>query len=243
MDPNIHFSEDMVPKNDEEINEMKKRPYAAAVGALRYLADMTRPDLAYAVGILAKYLCNPGFAHWTAVKHVFQYLQVTKESWLVLGSDEGKGLISYTDSDGMSTEGRKPISGYVFDFHGIMNWSSKQQKLVTRSTTKAEYIALSGAAHEAIWMSRLLSQLFKLELFPVTIYCDSQSAIALLSKIGFHQRTKHIDIHYHFMRQCITDKQLIVKYVHTDKQLADIMTKALPAPKTKHFTERLGLHV
>ena len=241
MDTHIQFTEEMAPTTDEQIEEMKKRPYAAAVGALRYLADMTRPDLAYAVGILAKFLRNPGFAHWTAVKRVFQYLQATKDYWLVLGSNEGKGLVGYTDSDGMSTEGRKPIAGYVFHFYGTVNWSSKRQTLVTRSTAEAEYIALSRTAHEAVWMSRLLSQLFKLELTPVTIYCDSQAAIALLSKIGFHQRTKHIDIHYHFTRQCIADGQLNVEYVPTDEQLADILTKALPAPKVKHFTERLGL--
>ena len=75
------------------------------------------------------------------------------------------------------------------------------------------------------------------------IYCDSQSAIALLSKIGFHQRTKHIDIHYHFARQCIADGLITVEYVPTDEQLADVMTKALATPKVKHFTERLGLRV
>ena len=158
-------------------------------------------------------------------------------------TDEGQGLVGYADSDGMSTEGRKPIAGYVFNFYGTVNWSSKRQTLVTLSTTEAEYIALSRTAHESIWMSRLLSQLFKLELFPVTIYCDSQSAIALLSKIGFHQRTKHIDIHYLFARQCIADGLITVEYVPTDEQLADIMTKALATPKVKHFTERLGLRV
>ena len=146
MDLNVWFNKGMGPTNDEELIEMEKCPYAVAVGTLQYLADMTWPDIAYAVSILAKYLHNPGFAHWTAVKRVFQYLQATKEYWLVLGLNEGKGLIGYMDADGMSTKGCQPISGYVFNFYGIVNWSSKRQMLIMRLTTKAEYIALSNAA-------------------------------------------------------------------------------------------------
>ncbi|THH00699.1 hypothetical protein EW145_g7043 [Phellinidium pouzarii] len=179
MDPHLRLSIEQCPTTNDEIAEMSKRPYAAAVGALRYAADVTRPDIAYAVGQLARYLRNPGFTHWTAFL----------------------------------------------------------------STTEAEYVALTHAAREAIWLHALLSQVFKLESLPVEIHCDNQSAIALSAENHFHARTKHIDIQYHFICQCVTDGKILVPYVPTDDQEADIFTKALPPIKVKRFTDRLGLRV
>ena len=243
MDPNLKLSEDQGPKNPEEEEEMAKRPYAAAVGALRYLADMTRPDLAYAVGQLARYLLNPGFTHWTALKRVFQYLQSTKEHWLVLGGNEGQELVGYSDADGMSTEGRRAISGYVFQFHGTISWSSKRQELVSLSTAEAEYIAIVHACKEAIWINNVILELLRTEPRPLEIYCDNQSAIALAKTEGFNPRTKHIDIRYHWIREKVQSGELITPFVPTDDQLADILTKALMPVEVKHFVEKLGLRV
>ncbi|THH09796.1 hypothetical protein EW145_g1755 [Phellinidium pouzarii] len=243
MDPHLQLSIEQCPMTNDEIAEMSKRPYAVAVGALHYAADVTWPDIAYAVGQLARYLRNPGFTHWTACKHVYQYLRSMKENWLVLGGN-GYGLIGYSDADGMSMEGRHTISGYVFKLFGsAIFWSSKEQTLVVLSTTEAEYVALTHAAREAIWLRALLSQVFKLESLPVEIHCDNQSAIALSAENRFHARTKHIDIQYHFICQCVADGKILVPYVPTDDQEADIFTKALPPIKVKCFTDRLGLRV
>ena len=164
---------------------MSKRPYAAAVGGLRYLADMTRPDIAYAVGQLAKYLLNPGFTHWTALRRVFQYLQSTKECWLVLGG-KGQGLAGYSDADGMSNVGRHAISGYVFRFFGTIAWSSKRQEIIALSTAEAEYVALVHAGKEALWINGMLCELFRLKPSLVELHCDNQSAIALTKTEGFN---------------------------------------------------------
>ncbi|THG96722.1 hypothetical protein EW145_g7731, partial [Phellinidium pouzarii] len=208
MDPHLRLSIEQCPTTNDEIAEMSKRPYAAAVGALRYAADVTRPDIAYAVGQLASI-----------------YARRRK-------------------TDGMSTEGRHAISGYVFKLFGsAISWSSKRQTLVVLSTTEAEYVALTHAAREAIWLRALLSQVFKLKHLPVEIHCDNQSAIALSAENHFHARTKHIDIQYHFIRQCVADGKILVPYVPTDDQEADIFTKALPPIKVKRFTDRLGLRV
>ncbi|THH00660.1 hypothetical protein EW145_g7048 [Phellinidium pouzarii] len=179
MDPHLQLSIEQCPMANNEIAEMSKRPYAVAVGALHYAADVTRPDIAYAVGQLARYLRNPSFTHWTAFL----------------------------------------------------------------STTEAEYVALTHTAHEAIWLHTLLSQVFKLESLPVEIHCNNQSAIVLSAENRFHARTKHIDIQYHFICQCIADGKILVPYVPTDDQEADIFTKALPPIKVKRFTDRLGFNV
>ena len=221
---------------------MSKRPYAAAVGALRYLADMTCPDIAYAVGQLAKYLLNPGFTHWTALKRVFEYLQATKGFWLILGGKD-QGLVGYSDADGMTNEGRYAVSGYVFRYFGTISWSSKRQELIALSTAEAEYYAMVHAGKEAIWIGNMLCELLQSKADAVELNCDNQSAIALSKVEGFHPRTKHIDIHYHWICEKIKSKQLNIRYVSTDEQLADILTKALTPVKVKCFVDLLGLRV
>ena len=243
MDPNVKLSKDQCPTDEKTKLEMAERPYRGAVGALRYLADVTRPDISYVVGQLARYMENPGQAHWTACKRVFQYLLATKERWLVLGKF-GEGLVGYADADGMSTKERHPVSGYVFQLLGsAVSWASKRQELVTLSTTEAEYVSISYAGREAIWLCDILGEVLKLKLSPVILHCDNQSALANVKDNKFHGRTKHIDIYHHWIRQRVGMGDIQVKYVDTNDQLADIFTKALVAPKVKRFIKAIGLRV
>ena len=154
----------------------------------------------------------------------------------------GNGLEGWTDADGMTTEGRQPVSGYIFKFLGSpVSWASKRQELVTLSTTEAEYIALSYAGREAIWLSGIVEVVLKLKLAPITIHCDNQSAIANVKDNKFHARTKHIDIRYHFIRWILEDKKIVLEYCPTGDMVADVLTKALPSAKVKHFASALGL--
>ena len=236
------LSSDLSPTTQEEKAEMEKRPYRAAVGALRYAADVSRPDIAFIVGQLARYMINPGQAHWTALKCVFQYLKQTKHKWLILGGQGPDELDGYTDSDGMSTEGRRPISGYIFRFcNSPISWSSKRQELVTLSTAEAEYVALTYAGREAIWLKDVLSQALKLKLTPITLRCDNTSAVSISKDDVFHARTKHIDIYWHWIRQQVSNGTIHVEFVSTHDNVADIMTKALPEPKVNHFVDLLQL--
>ena len=146
VDTNVCLSNDQAPGSEEECREMDKHPYAVAVGALHYLADVTRPDIAYAVGYLAKFLQNPGNAHWTAVKHIYQYLCATQNYWLILGGNQS-GLVGYSDADGGTHQYCCTVSGYIFLLHGsVISWSSKQQSIVTLLTSKAKYMALLSVA-------------------------------------------------------------------------------------------------
>ncbi|KAJ3494811.1 hypothetical protein NLJ89_g10732 [Agrocybe chaxingu] len=124
---------------------------------------------------------------------------------------------------------------------GAVSWSSKKQELVTLSTTEAEYVAATHAAKEAVWLRRLLSELFLAPSVATTLYGDNQSAIALAHGGQYHSRTKHIDIRYHFIRYIIEAGSIKLIYTPTNEQTADILTKALPSIKAKHFANAMGL--
>ncbi|KAH9666169.1 hypothetical protein KPL70_020543 [Citrus sinensis] len=161
----ITFSKDQSPKTSEEIERMRRVPYADAVGSLVYAMLCTRPDICFAVGMVSRYQFNPGPQYWTAVKHIIKYLKRTKNYMLVYFGDE-LIPVGYTDSDFMSDkDSRKSTSGYVFTLgSGAISWMSVKQSCITDSTTKAEYVATSESAKEAIWLRKFLRNL---EVVPV----------------------------------------------------------------------------
>ena len=176
---------------------MKDKSYSEALGAAQYLAVATRPDIAYTCSQLAQFLQNPGLAHWRALHCLYQYLKFMRDLSLVLRGMPQQ-IVGYSDADSMSSELRKPISGYVYFVNGgAMSWLSKWQLLVTLSTTKAEYVRLTHAMKEAIWLRSLVFKLFpnaKAEPNPILLYSDNQLAIALTKDNKYHARMKHIDI-------------------------------------------------
>ena len=242
VDPHVSLDSSQCPTSPSEIDFMRDKPYREALGALMYASVATRPDITFAISTLARFSQNPGPTHWTALKRVFAYLKGMRDFWLTLGGRESK-LIGYSDADGMSQESRRPISGYTYLIGGSISWSSKRQDIVTLSTTEAEYVALTHAAKEAIWLQNLLGELFPTgkSPSPITINCDNQGAIALSKDDRFHARTKHIDIRFHFIRNSVETGLIQVQYCPTDDMVADILTKGLPHVKTKHFASLMGL--
>jgi hypothetical protein len=144
--------------------------------------------------------------------------------------------------DGASQEHHHTITGFVFLINsGIVSWSSKKQELVTLSTTEVEYVASSHASHEASWLCRLIGELYCPLKEPIPLYCNNQSAIALAQNDNYHAHTKHIDIQYHFIHYIIEQGHIDLIYCPTDEMIADILTKALPSIKAKHFASMLRL--
>ena len=139
-------------------------------------------------------------------------------------------------------EDRHAISGYAFLLNGgAVSWAAKRQEIVSLSTTESEYVAVTHASKEVLWLRSLITQLFDVILEPTTIFSDNQSAIMLTKDHQYHPRTKHIDIRFHFIRWIIENGSIHLIYCPTDDMLADTLTKALPSPKVRHFVVELGL--
>ena len=187
----ITFSKDQSPKTSEEIERMRRVPYAEAVGSLMYAMLCTRPDICFAVGMVSRYQSNPGPEHWTAVKHIMKYLKRTKNYMLVYSGDE-LIPVGYTDSDFMSDkDSRKSTSGYVFTLgSGAISWMSVKQSCITDSTTKAEYVATSEAAKEAIWLCKFLRNLEVVPVVtaPLKLFCDNGGAVAQSKEPRNHKK-------------------------------------------------------
>ena len=150
-----------------------------ASNRLTWTAVATRPDIAFAVSLLSQFLENPGQIHWNAVKRVFQYLKGTKDSKLTLGNNH-EGLIGYTDADWESQDHRHSISGYIYQIDGgSISWSCQKQTIVALSSTEAEFITLTHATKEALWLQHFIMEIFQPLEFQIKIYLDNQSAIAI----------------------------------------------------------------
>jgi hypothetical protein len=151
-------------------------------------------------------------------------------------------LEGYTDADGSMDEDRKAMSGYAFLMDGgAVSWNAKKQEIIALSTTEAKYVAATHAAKEGLWLRTFMSQVFGEVTGPLTLHSDNQSAIALTRDHQYHARTKHIDIRFHFIRWIVEDGKMKLVYCPTEEMVADIMTKALPSVKVKHFAAALGL--
>ncbi|WVZ54400.1 hypothetical protein U9M48_005204 [Paspalum notatum var. saurae] len=190
-----HFklSSDLCPQSDDNIEYMSRVPYSSAVGSLMYAMVCSRLDLSHALSVVSRYMANPGKEHWRTVQWIFRYLRGTSSACLQFGKSRD-GLVGYVDSDHAGDlDKRRSLTGYVFTVGGCaVSWKACLQATVALSTTEAEYMAISEACKEAIWLRGLYSELCGVSCSCVTIHCDSQSAIYLTKDQMFHERTKHI---------------------------------------------------
>ncbi|CAL1381539.1 unnamed protein product [Linum trigynum] len=209
----------------EKVNSTKFR---SLVGSLRYLT-CTRPDILYAVGLVSRYMEAPTMSHWNAAKRILRYIKGTIDHGLLYTKSENFKLVGYCDSDWAGdVDDRKSTTGFVF-FLGdkAFTWSSKKQAIVTLSTCEAEYVAATSCACHAIWLRKLLKELNMTQEESTEIFVDNKSALALAKNPVFHDRSKHINTRYHFLRECVEQKEVTLKYVKTEDQIADIFTKPL----------------
>jgi hypothetical protein len=194
--------------------------YRQLIGSLMYLVN-TRPDLCFAVNTLSQFMVEPKRVHWVAAKHVLRYLRGTVEFGLSYIQGDGVKLVGYSDADwaGNAVD-RKSTSGCVFSLgSGAISWFNRKQKSVALSSAEAEYMAASLASCEAIWLRKLLMGLFEQELETTVIHCDNQSCIKLSENPVFHDRSKHIEICYHFIRDCVQKGSVRLQFVPTGEQI------------------------
>jgi len=217
--------------------------YPALVGSLLYLSLTTRPDIAFAVGVLTRFTSAPSKAHWLAAKAVVRYLSGTSDLGLTFAPSGSAQLTGYCDADyAGELDGRRSCTGYAFLLHGgPISWKSQLQKTVAQSTAESEYMAAASAVKEAVWLRTLLEDLDIPVDGPVQMYTDNQACLSFLKDHMTSPRAKHIDIRYHAARQKVEEGVVHFEYLQTSEMLADIFTKALPAPKFKYFCGLLGL--
>ncbi|KAH9714923.1 hypothetical protein KPL71_020828 [Citrus sinensis] len=219
--------------------------YRSIVGGLQYLI-LTRPDIAYAVHKLSQYLSAPTLQHWLACKKVLRYLQSTLTYGLHIQQDrnlEATGLTGYSDVDwACDTDNMKSIGAYcIYLGNNLIAWSSKKQAIVAKSNTESEYRALSSASSEFSWLQSLLSELNVVKLPTLVLWCDNQSAGDLARNLIFHSRAKHIELDVQYIRDKVLRKELEIRYIPTEEQVADALTKPLSYPKFNYFRSKLNV--
>ena len=208
--------------------------YMSIVGSLLYAAMMTRVDIVFQVQALSRHLQSSKEEHMVAAKRVLRYLQGTKDLSLVYEANKddcGKpSIVGFSDADwGGDHDTRRSTTGYLFKLGGgAVSWASKLQPTVALSSAEAEYMAVCAAVQEAIHLRQLMKDIGYTQGQPTIIFEDNQGCIALSANPVFHRRTKHIDIRYHFIRERIASGEIELRYISTEHQLADILTKALP---------------
>jgi len=217
--------------------------YRKMIGCLRYLLH-SRPDLAYSVGVASRFMERPTVMHAKAIKQILRYLRGTINLGLVYvqGGCADK-LVGYSDSDhGADAVERRSTGGMAFYLNeNLVTWCSQKQKTVSLSSCESEFMAATAAAKQALWLRNLISEITREKPKTVTLFVDNNSAIALMKNPVFHGRSKHIDLKYHFIRECIERGQIVVRRVGTEEQKADVLTKSMAAVKLSVMTHLIGV--
>ena len=203
----------------------------------------TRPDLLYSVGILSRYMETPTSDHLSTANRILRYVKGTIDFGLIyLKCQVQDALFMYSDSDfAGDVDDIGSTTGYAF-FMGssIVSRESIKQKTMDLSSCEAEYIAATSATCQGVWLNRLISKLKGVAKRPIKLLVDNQSIIILSKNQVHHNRTKHIDTRYHYIRQCVKEKRIEVVYVKTEDQLADVLTKSLGRLKFLEIRGHLG---
>jgi hypothetical protein len=211
--------------------DTRQFPYASIVGALLYIACNTRPDIASTVNKLTKYMSSPTVQHWQVLLGLLGYLKGTRTMGLHFGGSDT--CSAYCDSDYAGClDTRRSHTGWVFMLYGgAICWQSKCQNTVSASTVEAEYQACASACREALWLRQLFTDL-DIPHTPMVIYCDSTGAVSATRNAIVSQRTKHIDVIHHFVRERAQLGHIRFEHVEGNRNPADVLTK--PVPKVKH---------
>lgn len=235
--------EELLPFTERAPNHVINR-YQKKIGSLLYAAVTTRVGIAFAVSRLARFMTNPGPQHHAAADRVLLYLKRYRDLGLQFGGDDAF-LVASDASFADNTVDRKSSQAYAMRlFGGLIGWRANKQQTVTTSTTEAELLALSQAAKEGLYVSRLLKELaVKLDDHHIQIHCDNTQTVRLVNDDIARLQTKlrHVDIHNHWLRQEVHKKTIIVKYTPSNQMIADGLTKALAKDGFERFKQQVGL--
>jgi len=229
-------------KNTEPVDADLCSHFQTVIGSLLYLMLGTRPNIAFAVTHLSCHAANPSQDHLNKVLYICRYLIGTSTYSLVYNGGSGAGLIACTDSDwGSDPTSHLSQTGFYLKLaDGLISWTSRAQKTIAYSSTKAEYMALSNCARQVTWIRSLLGELgYKLKA--ILICSDNQGSIFMASNPVMEPRSKHIDIRYHRIRKSVAKGNVELFFIDGAENPADLLTKNLPREKFAKFRAQLGL--
>ncbi|XP_070013543.1 secreted RxLR effector protein 161-like [Nicotiana sylvestris] len=236
----------MFSKNENEKEDMSRVPYSSAIGSLMYAMMYTRSDICYVICLVSRYQSNPGREHQKVLKRIFRYLKGTTE-YSLCNSGNDLYLRGYTDADWASDRNdRKSTFGYTFLLNsGAISWKRKKQTCTALSTMEAEFVACAPTVQEAIWLKRFFEHLdiTQNSQGPMTLYCDSQVAIAYIKDPNYHNKTKYIDIKYNFVRDMVASGEINLQYIPTRNMIVDSFTKTISRDMFEKHVMALGLRM
>lgn len=232
-------SVDLNDLNSPKLNNVEHRMFRRIIGRLMYLAIGTRPDIMFTTNRLSQHLAEPKQIHLQASKHVLRYLRGTSSYSLAfirgVATSPSPSLVGYADSAYANSSGKRSTSGHIFMLNeSPVSWSSRKQSVVAQSTTESEYISLSEAVKQAIWIRHFLFSVNKQRVYhgndesstPILLFEDNQGAIRLTENPIDHPKTKHIAVRYHAIRDGVSRGEICVRYKQTSEMIADGLTKA-----------------
>ena len=221
-----------VPRRmSQEEEPTNNREYQSTIGAMMYAREVSRLDIAFAVQCGGRHMQRTASVHMAAAKRILRFLRGTSSDGIIYGKHGRREpvIVGFCDADYAGDEDtRRSTTAYVFMLGGAaVSWASKLQPTVALSSAEAEYMALSAGVQEAIHLRQLMADLGFPQREPTTVYEDNQGCIALSENPVMHKRTKHIDVRHHFIRERLESGEVALRYVATQNQLADLLTKAL----------------
>ncbi|WVZ17444.1 hypothetical protein V8G54_010426 [Vigna mungo] len=229
----------------EEEESVGETWYKQIIGSLRFLCN-SRPDLAYGVGLLSRFMSKPKKSHLIAAKRILRYVRGTSDHDILFSygmKEEVLRLVGYTDSDfGGDQVERKSTSGSIFFINDVpVSWSSKKQTIVALSSCEAEYVAGCSAVCQGIWLCEILNHLRLKGEQSFELKMDNTSAISLAKNPINHGRSKHIDVKFHFLREMVNQRKVVLRHCKTEHQLADLFTKALNQTRFDSLRSKVGV--